>query len=427
MGMPLSILYVEDDPMVREALESFLRRYAGEALYLAADGVEGLERFRSHRPDLIITDIIMPRLDGMGMIRQIRAEDPEVPILMVTANSDSEFFAESIELRVDGYIPKPIDLDLLDHKINEVLRRLELRRAFEFQKRLLQEIAQLQGNMLVVLDREMRTIYVNRRMAEFLGVDPERPRDPRTHRIFWQSLWGDAAKEATPQALQEKLRELGEEPVIELPAPDGTPHAFSPDIVHVEETGHTLITFSEVNRLMQIRREYEYQATHDPLTGLGNRLLCDREVLDASFNAGKEGRPLSLAILDLDHFKRINDRYGHLTGDEILQAFARFLLERIEAPQRCYRWGGEEFVLLLPELDLSQAVAFCETLRTELASTRFTPERLGGTVSIGVAQMASNRETPTQLFERADRALYQSKRNGRNRTTAASSAPETGR
>jgi diguanylate cyclase (GGDEF)-like protein len=366
----------------------------------------------------------MPRLDGMSMIRQIRAEDPEIPILMITANSDSEFFAESIELRVDGYIPKPIDLDLLDHRINEVLRRLELRRAFEFQKRLLQEIAQLQGNMLVVLDREMRTIYINRRMAEFLGVDPDRPRDPRTHRTFWKSLGEEAAGESTPQAYRERLRAIEKEPVIELTASDGTTHAFSPDIVHVDETGHTLITFSEVSRLMQIRREYEYQATHDPLTGLGNRLLCDREVLDASFNAGKEGRPLSLAILDLDHFKRINDRYGHLVGDEVLQEFARFLEERIVAPQRCYRWGGEEFVLLLPDLDLSGAVAFCETLRTALGRHTFTPQRIGITTSIGVAQMHSERETPTQLFERADRALYRSKQEGRDRTTAAPAETE---
>ncbi len=421
--MPLSILYVEDDLLVREELEAFLRRYT-EDLYLAADGEEGLRLFRNHRPDLILTDIIMPRLDGMSMIRRIREEDSEVPILMITANSDSEFFAESIELRVDGYIPKPIDLDLLDHKINEVHRRLELRRAFEFQKSLLQEIAQLQGNMLVVLDRETQTIYVNRRMAEFLNVDPERPRDPRINRIFWESLCGGEETGGDPRRCRQKLRELREHPIIELPTPEGQHQCFSVDIVHVEETGHTLITFSEVTRLMQIRREYEYQASHDPLTGLGNRLLCDREILDASFDAGKEGRPLSLAMIDLDHFKRINDQYGHLVGDEVLREFAQFLQEHIEAPLRCYRWGGEEFVLLLPDLPLSEAVAFCEELRRTLSQTPFSSRELSITASFGVAQLASDRETPTRLFERADRALYRSKKEGRNRTTAAAHPSE---
>jgi holo-[acyl-carrier protein] synthase len=150
-----------------------------------------------------------------------------------------------------------IDVVVKMHSNRCLIRQYDrvLRRAFEFQKRLLQEIAQLQGNMLVVLDREMRTIYVNRRMAEFLGVDPERPRDPRTHRIFWQSLWGDAAKEATLKALGLGLGAMALYDIEVVREPSGRPtlclHGSAALTATEAGVGRWVLTLSHTGRVAQ--------------------------------------------------------------------------------------------------------------------------------------------------------------------------------
>jgi len=416
--MEINILYVEDDELIREELGGFLRRYVGGELYLAADGEEGLELFLRHRPDLVVTDIIMPRMDGLEMIRRIREVDGEVPVLMVTANSDSDFFAESIELQVNGYIPKPIDLDLLDHKIAQSMREIELRRSLSFQKGLLEEIAQLQGSMLAVLDGEFKPIFLNNRMMEFLGIS-QMDGSAIAPELFWQRVCGQAHSSGETLRYREILERLDARSVVDLHTPDGEIKHFSIDVVRVESTDHTLLTFSEVTELMRERSRYEYRAYHDTLTGLGNRFKCDQDMVDGLFDAVREGNPFSLAVIDLDYFKSVNDRFGHLCGDEVLSDFARYVKELLEEETGFYRWGGEEFVLLMPGRDLQSARVFCERLRKEISRGHFCRKGISLSASFGVAEMRGREETPMQIFDRADKALYHAKKSGRDRVYCA--------
>ncbi len=180
---------------------------------------------------------------------------------------------------------------------------------------------------------------------------------------------------------------------------------------------------AEVDRLrehlMQVRRD----ATTDGLTNLANRKSFDDELERACAEADAQGTAVQLAVLDIDHFKSFNDTWGHQTGDQVIRYVAS-VIGRVGAPPRfAARYGGEEFAMIFARETARQVEKTLEEIRREVASRRLkrrsTNEDLGAvTLSAGFAERRA-RETPAQLMERADAALYVSKREGRNRTTNA--------
>jgi diguanylate cyclase len=157
----------------------------------------------------------------------------------------------------------------------------------------------------------------------------------------------------------------------------------------------------------------------DPLTSLANRKYFDEALVKAVAHARERSQSLSLIMSDIDHFKQFNDRYGHLTGDQVLRLVATEAKQNVKGQDIAARYGGEEFVIVLPNTVLRAAITVAEHLRRAVMSKdlkkRSTGESLGRvTISLGVATLR-NDDTPQSLIERADTCLYAAKRNGRNR------------
>ncbi|MDB5972861.1 MAG: hypothetical protein JWQ90_5311 [Hydrocarboniphaga sp.] len=167
-------------------------------------------------------------------------------------------------------------------------------------------------------------------------------------------------------------------------------------------------------------RKLERKASHDGLTGVPNRAAYDERIA-AEISAWKrDQRPRSIAAFDVDHFKLINDQYGHTAGDKVLQVLAKQLGHRLRDHDFLARYGGEEFVLLLDDVTPTRALAVTDKLRQTIEKIGFHFRQLpvSITVSCGVTGFREN-DTPESLFERADQALYQAKRGGRNRCCIA--------
>lgn len=172
------------------------------------------------------------------------------------------------------------------------------------------------------------------------------------------------------------------------------------------------------NRLLQ------HKAEHDALTGAYNRHRLDEDLRNELSRAKRHDHPLSLVMFDIDHFKRINDELGHVTGDHVLRTLAQTVWEMLRKHDTMFRYGGEEFLLLLPEIDLSGALAVAEKARMaiEALAMRHMEKVLPQiTVSFGVASAPQHGRTVRELLEAVDSALYRAKRNGRNRVEAAGS------
>lgn len=176
-------------------------------------------------------------------------------------------------------------------------------------------------------------------------------------------------------------------------------------------------------QLEQQRRQLAELGLTDTLTGTGNRRALDL-ALDQVLQASQRyGRPASLVILDLDRFKRINDRFGHRTGDEVLVRVAAYLQERLRRSDRAFRFGGEEFVVILPETPLGEAMKVADALRLGCRELEWLEiERL--TLSAGVAQLDGDEGAPAWM-QRADDALYRAKAEGRDRVVSAPVPPAT--
>lgn len=179
---------------------------------------------------------------------------------------------------------------------------------------------------------------------------------------------------------------------------------------------------AQINGLRQDIEELRQAALLDPLTGVANRKSFDQRLREAVRDALETGAPLSLIMIDIDHFKRFNDTFGHQLGDEVLRLTARVLRERTKGRDMVARYGGEEFAVLLIDTPLSGAMIVAEQLRTGVAGKQImrkgSRESLGGiTMSLGVAQYAHG-EPLAQLMGRADQALYHAKRMGRNRVAS---------
>lgn len=188
-----------------------------------------------------------------------------------------------------------------------------------------------------------------------------------------------------------------------------------------------LATFEHLlcSLLYPLRNALKYQrmvqcARLDPLTGLQNRISLDSELERHVQLAHRHAAPLSMVVLDMDHFKSINDTHGHAFGDQVLRELAEQTSRCLRSSDRVFRYGGEEFVLLLPNTDIEGARQLAERIRATLAAHSVTQgdKQVDVTISLGVANLR-DRELGDQLFERADCALYEAKAAGRNRVSVA--------
>jgi diguanylate cyclase len=186
---------------------------------------------------------------------------------------------------------------------------------------------------------------------------------------------------------------------------------------------------SEITNLRSNLDEMRREAFTDPLTGVGNRKAFDQSLRDTIASAGESAKPLTLIMVDVDHFKKFNDTHGHLLGDEVLKLLGRTLVSGVKGRDVVARYGGEEFAVVLPETPIAAGRIVADQLREALKSRRVllrsTGKDLGRvTMSVGVAQWRAG-ESASAMIARADAALYHAKRSGRDRVCTEADVPET--
>ncbi len=192
----------------------------------------------------------------------------------------------------------------------------------------------------------------------------------------------------------------------------------------------SIAELEETKQLIEKKNdELRRLATRDPLTGCLNRRALFEQFERLFVEQREAGRPLCCIMTDIDHFKSFNDRYGHTVGDQVLQSVTRSLSSALREVDLLCRYGGEEFCIILPDVDLTQALAIAERLRVDIqrragSSVRSTAG-LEVTSSFGVAELEPHVSDPAQLIDMADKALYEAKNAGRNRVVPFDKQPET--
>jgi diguanylate cyclase (GGDEF)-like protein/PAS domain S-box-containing protein len=293
-----------------------------------------------------------------------------------------------------------------------------------------------------ILDRRENIVLANTILSEQLGINEKalvgrkassldwQLEDPNTP-LPWSSALDSSDKiKGVRLALLDKNHQRRVFRVNAVPIFDNTGSnqgviASFDDISELEEKNRQLQTMlaelAQTQKTIQDKnRTLEYMAAHDPLTGCFNRRAMRSKLEQAFDDASIKRTPLCCIMLDIDHFKRVNDTYGHTVGDDIIKLVAEVLNNEVREGDFVARFGGEEFCMILPDTDTHQALTIANRCRENIAQRECSGVRV--TASFGVSSMQLGAEAPTDLVKYADEALYYSKEHGRNKVTCWDSA-----
>ena len=415
MNFNLIILYVEDEQELRENTKRPLSCLCDE-LITACDGQEGLELYTKYNPDIVVSDIKMPNMNGIEMTKAMKEINPNQHIIFTTAHSESGFFMEAIEMQVDGYILKPIDYKLLKSKILNITEQINTKKQLVVQQKLIYEITQLQDNILFVLNKERNVIFSNQKFLKFFNIETIKEFNSKYRCI--SDLFIKNSNFFYPKDTRNwvsDLRKTKDEKrrVISMLNEDGEPHTFLISLKHMQESNHAILMLTEITNITIEKNQFKKKAYTDELTKIPNRAFFEEQFTKEILRYQRDNLPFSFIILDIDKFKDFNDNYGHQMGDEILRDLARIIKLNTRQIDTFARWGGEEFVRILPNTSLEDAKKVAEHIRGIIQMHIFKDD-LKVTCSLGVAEFSGD-DTQESVMKRADDALYIAKKNGRNR------------
>ena len=451
--MVARILVVDDIDANVRLLEAKLTAEYYQVL-TAHDGPTALAIAGQERPDIILLDVMMPGMDGFEVCRRLKddALTRHIPVVMVTALDGRGDRVTGLEAGADEFLTKPIDDLMLFSRVRSLTRLKtimdELRQREDSGRKMglvagaAERLGGGGGRVLVVDDNERQA----ERMAAELAHD-HRPvveidldkallaaRGPVDLMIVnANSRSFDGLRFAAQLRSDEATRNV---PILVIVDPDDRPKMVKALEIGVNDLLARPIDPQELAARVrtQIKRkrytdflrsnlDYSLElAVTDQLTGLHNRRYMTGQLDALVARAVRGGEPVAALLIDIDHFKQINDNYGHDAGDEVLREFALRVASNVRAIDLPCRYGGEEFVVIMPDTPIDGAHIVAERIRQNVSGTPFRvnnrEELLTVTISIGVAATIGEGDTPEALLKRADQGVYEAKASGRNKVVA---------
>jgi diguanylate cyclase (GGDEF)-like protein len=416
----ITVLYVEDEEEIQQQLSLFLKARAG-ALYTAFNGKDGLEAYMKYKPDIVITDIRMPTMDGLELAKAIRKIDRDIPIIITTAFNDQEFFLKSIETGIDRYILKPTDpYLLLDALIKSVMVLIQ-KREIELNNKYIRFIFDANPNFMITTSK-CELEYINKTFLNFLGYRSveDFKKDKKSLEDFFLKIDGIPCSGKEKQNWMQYIINNPDRDVLvyfnNRQNPEGDLETYLATCNRFPELDKYIFSFTDITKIEKEKKALEKQAITDILTGVFNRKkLIDS--LHAEINRTRRYKtPLSVIMFDIDHFKNINDLYGHDTGDDVLKEIVGIVSENIRENDILVRWGGEEFLILAPETNIYHARLLADKLRLMIKGFEFA--RVGNiSGSFGVTQFREDDDMDS-FIKRVDVSLYKAKKGGRDKVEA---------
>ena len=428
------ILIVDDQPQNIELLEAYLVSQ-GYEIVTAANGEEALGKLSGNQIDLLLLDVMMPGIDGFEVIRRVRQDDTHrlLPIILVTALRETKDRVKGIEAGCDDFISKPIDKAELLARVRSLLKlkayndlMSNYRKDLEVTKISADEAREYAESIintvrepLIALDQDLRVVKVSRSFYDVFKVKPEE--------TMGQLIYDLGNKQWDIPKLRDLLEDI-------------LPKKVSFDNYEVEHdfaiigrrimllnarqiqraSGKEriiLLAIEDITERKQSEEKIQQMAYHDSLTGLPNRKLFSDRLGIALIHAQRNQKKVGIAMLDLDNFKDVNDTLGHDAGDILLKAAAMRLSAELRKVDTVARFGGDEFVLILPDLKvIEDAIPVAQKIVDSFRkSFLIDTNQLIVTMSIGIAVYPNDGTDEAMLLKNADIAMYQAKQAGRDR------------
>ncbi len=422
----------------------------------AFNGLECLAKVAECAPDIVLLDVMMPGMDGFEVCRRIKSDPAtaHVPVVMVTALDQPSDRVAGLEAGADDFLTKPVDDAALFARVRSLVRlkmmtdELRMRESTGQGMGLIDPAETLleanqTGRILVIEDRAESVSWFASALSpahEVTSVDTfeealvrVKGGDPDLVIVSLGMRGFDGLR------LCSQLRSLPEGrnvPILVVVSEGdrrkltqalemGVNDYLTRPVDKNELVARVRTQFRKKRYADRLRHNVQLSlemAITDQLTGLHNRRYMSRHLDNLVAGAKKSGKPIAFVIMDIDFFKAVNDSYGHDIGDEVLKEFASRIAANVRGIDLACRYGGEEFVVVMPDTDVAFAVQVSERLRQSIETTPFpisrAPDKLSLTISIGIAKSEGESDTASALLHRADQALYRAKRSGRNKVVA---------
>jgi diguanylate cyclase (GGDEF)-like protein/PAS domain S-box-containing protein len=418
-----AILIVDDAPANLGVLRTMMSKQ-GYQTFVANSGERALSIARRVKPDLILLDVVMPGIDGFETCRQLKQHPgtERIPVIFMSARSEPEDIVAGFDIGAADYIGKPLRMAEVCARVRAQLQMRNTSDAQKEQADRLRMIVDAMDEGLMIIESTGAIQYSNPACERYLGYAPNALAGHTLPDLVGAPLAQEyldyfAACAADPAgAHQAGAREV----LIRLS--DGTLRAMDLSMTPMP-AGELLFValLHDITHHKQSETALQHAALCDQLTQIANRRHFDGFLEQEWHRALRSGQPLSLIVLDVDHFKLYNDNLGHAAGDLCLQKVAAALKSRaLRTTDLAARYGGEEFVLLFAETGIDTAVAIAESIRACVEAMQLphprSPTSQWLTVSIGVACIVPTQfERIEQFFVAADRMMYAAKEGGRNR------------
>jgi len=422
----------------------------------ATSGRAALDVAVAERVDLVLLDVMMPDMTGFEVCAALKADarTAHVPVVMVTSLDEPEDRVRGLDCGADDFLTKPVSDVALITRVKSLVRLKMVADELSLRSAALQSVGfnsadlfsrdvEIGGRILVVEDRETSIRRIRSglaaRFALDFAADPAEAlslaekTEPDVLIVSLSLQAGDGLRLCSQIKAHDRLRQT---PIVLITDTGETTRLMRALDIGVNDYIIRPIEGNELRARVrtQLRRKLYTErlramvsdamelAITDPLTGLYNRRYLEVHLNTLVARAKTTAKPVCVLLFDIDHFKGINDTYGHDAGDEVLRDFSDRLRRGVRGIDLVARYGGEEFVLVMPETDSSFATSVAERLRSDVEKVLFTTgagESLPVTVSIGLAEWRGVGDSAEGLIKRADQALYAAKRAGRNRVVAS--------
>lgn len=424
----ITVLLVEDNPrdaaLVAYVLGDRIPRFEVTTVGTLSGALRSLKDCRF---DVILLDIVLPDSQGFATIAAIRKAAPALPLIVLTGFADNEMALAAVEAGVQDFLIKgDFESAMIERAVRHAIARSHLEERLKASEERLKGVLDLAHDAIVSVDVRQRIVLFNPAAERMFGYRVDEIVGQPLSLLIPEPLRAAHADQFVGFFREGvESRTMVDRPEVSGLHRDGNVFPVEVSLSRSEGPDGPLFTamIRDITDRKRTEAELRLLATTDPLTGLANRRhlieRAERELLRLQ----RFGSPFSLMTLDIDHFKRINDTYGHACGDHALCALAATCVGLLREIDMVGRMGGEEFTIVLPETVGDEAMLVADRIRRAIADIRCDSDTaaavFGFKVSIGVAECSPEEARIEQPLARADRALYEAKAQGRNRVVRA--------
>jgi len=389
-------------------------------VFTASSAHDGLEVLLKEHIDLILLDVMMPEIDGYEAAKIIKSnkKTKKIPIIFVTAKKDDESIGLCYEVGGDDYINKPFNYIELLARVRFHLKLKYKTQLLSKEKEFTQNILDLQDNFIIVTDSN-KAISVNHALLNFLDFNNLEDFQNQCGCLADRFIKEDgyfSVDSAQDRFLwiENLINKLETNDVVVKILKNNEEYIFTIKANNYHD--YFIVTLTDITHITNQALEYKHEANFDALTQIYNRNMFYRMIDRKMKLVRTKKSPLSFIILDIDHFKKVNDTYGHLIGDNILKNLVNLIKKHTRESDIFARWGGEEFVITF-EVNIHKGKQIAESLRKHIEQEKFDVVKQI-TCSFGITEFKYN-DTIESITKRADKALYEAKNSGRNKVCEA--------